>query len=221
MQIERGISFDLLLILLLFLLFLVLYFVGKVAVWRFPEPISALFDASRNSELGVRASFALLLVFVVLSEIVGVEAVLGAFLAGIMISLLGGGTLLEQKLYGIGYGFLIPIFFINVGISANLTLISDGIYMLPSLLLVAFTAKILPSLLLLTRYSLKKSISAGILLSSRLSLMIAIATILLKLHLIDNKMASSIIILAIITSIVCPTAFKWLQGSDTAEAEQG
>jgi len=208
MQIERGISFDLLLILLLFLLFLVLYFAGKVAVWRFPEPVSALFDASRNSELGVRASFALLLVFVVLSEIVGVEAVLGAFLAGIMISLLGGGTLLEQKLYGIGYGFLIPIFFINVGISANLTLISDGIYILPSLLLVAFTAKILPSLLLLTRYSLKKSISAGILLSSRLSLMIAIATILLKLHLIDNKMASAIIILAIITSIVCPTAFK-------------
>ena len=93
--------------------------------------------------------------------------------------------------------------------------------MLPSLLLVAFTAKILPSLLLLTRYSLKKSISAGILLSSRLSLMIAIATILLKLHLIDNKMASAIIILAIITSIVCPTAFKWLQGSDAAEAEQG
>lgn len=207
---EKGITWEMLLIALIFMLFFAVYYVGKLAIWHYPERLSKWFKSDHPSEIGVRASFALLLVFVVLAEVVGVEAILGAFLAGVMLSLLfRGGTVLEQKLYGIGYGFLIPIFFISVGMQFDLgALAKGGIYLVPMLLLIAFAVKIVPSLLFLVRHSLKDSISAGVLLSSRLSLIIAVAAVGMKLDLITTAMGSAIILLAIITSISCPTIFR-------------
>ncbi|MHC1582669.1 MAG: cation:proton antiporter [Candidatus Syntropharchaeia archaeon] len=201
------------LIVFIFLLFFGVYYIGRLAIWHFPERLSKWFRSDEPSEIGVRASFALMLVFVVLSEVLGVGAVLGAFLAGVMLSLLfRGGTILEQKLYGIGYGFLIPIFFINVGIKFDLTsLITGGIYLVPTLLLMALIVKIIPALILLIEYPLKDSISAGILLSSRLSLIIAVATVGMELGLMDRMMGSAIILLALITSTVCPTIFRKMQ----------
>ena len=209
---EEGITWELFLIALVFILFFAVYYFGRFAIWHYPERLSKWFKSDQPSEIGVRASFALLLVFVVLAEVVGVEAILGAFLAGVMLSLLfRGGTVLEQKLYGIGYGFLIPIFFISVGMQFDFGALTEGgFYLVPMLLLIAFVVKIVPSLLLRIRHSLKDSISAGVLLSSRLSLIIAVAAVGMELALIDTATGSAIILLAIITSISCPTIFKRL-----------
>ena len=210
LYLQKGLTMEMLMIAVVFILFFAVYQLGKLAIWHYPERLSAWFKSDLPSEIGVRASFALLLVFVALSEIANVEAVLGAFLAGVMLSLLfRGGTILEQKLYGIGYGFLIPIFFINVGMQFDIgALAKGGIYLLPTLLIVALTVKIVPSLLFIIWHSLRESIAAGILLSSRLSLIIAMAAIGLELHLIDKAMESAIILLALITSIICPTVFR-------------
>ncbi|MCD6455694.1 MAG: cation:proton antiporter [Methanophagales archaeon] len=209
---KKGVTGEMLLIALVFVLFFIVYYVGKLAIWHYPERLSAWFKSDQPSEMGVRAAFALLLVFVALSEIADIKAIaiLGAFLAGVMLSLLfRGGTVLEQKLFGIGYGFLIPIFFISVGMQFDLgALTRGGIYLVPMLLVLAFVVKIAPSLLFLIRHSLKESISAGVLLSSRLSLIIAMATVGVELGLIDTAMESAIIVLALITSISCPTIFK-------------
>nr|QNO54807.1 glutathione-regulated potassium-efflux system protein KefB [Methanosarcinales archaeon ANME-1 ERB7]QNO55148.1 glutathione-regulated potassium-efflux system protein KefB [Methanosarcinales archaeon ANME-1 ERB7] len=213
-QFKKGITGEMFLIALVFILFFAVYYVGKLAIWHYPERLSAWFKSDQPSEMGVRAAFALLLVFVAISEVANVEAILGAFLAGVMFSILfRGGTVLEQKLFGIGYGFLIPIFFISVGMQFDLgALAGGGIYLVPILLVIAFVVKLAPSLLFLVRHSLKDSISAGVLLSSRLSLIIAMAAVGLELGLIDTTMESAIILLAIITCIICPTIFRKMQG---------
>lgn len=213
-QFKKGITGELFLIALVFILFFAVYYVGKLAIWHYPERLSAWFKSDQPSEMGVRAAFALLLVFVAISEVANVEAILGAFLAGVMFSILfRGGTVLEQKLFGIGYGFLIPIFFISVGMQFDLgALAGGGIYLLPILLVIAFVVKLAPSLLFLVRYSVKDSISAGVLLSSRLSLIIVMAAVGLELGLIDTTMESAIILLAIITCIISPTIFRKMQG---------
>ena len=213
-QFKKGITGEMFLIALVFILFFAVYYVGKLAIWHYPERLSAWFKSDQPSEMGVRAAFALLLVFVAISEVANVEAILGAFLAGVMFSILfRGGTVLEQKLFGIGYGFLIPIFFISVGMQFDLgALAGGGIYLVPILLVIAFVVKLVPSLLFLVRYSVKDSISAGVLLSSRLSLIIAMAAVGLELGLIDTTMESAIILLAIITCIICPTIFRKMQG---------
>ncbi len=209
---KKGVTWEMFLIVFVFILFFMVYYVGKLVIWHYPERLSAWFKSDQPTEMGVRAAFALLLVFVALSEIADIKAIaiLGAFLAGVMLSLLfRGGTVLEQKLYGIGYGFLIPIFFISVGMQFDLgALARGGIYLVPMLLLIAFVVKMVPSLLFLVRHSLKDSISAGVLLSSRLSLIIAMAAVGLELGLVDTAMESAIIVLALITSISCPTIFK-------------
>ena len=213
-QFKKGITGEMFLIALVFILFFAVYYVGKLAIWHYPERLSAWFKSDQPSEMGVRAAFALLLVFVAISEVANVEAILGAFLAGVMFSILfRGGTVLEQKLFGIGYGFLIPIFFISVGMQFDLgALAGGGIYLVPILLVIAFVVKLAPSLLFLVRYSVKDSISAGVLLSSRLSLIIVMAAVGLELGLIDTTMESAIILLAIITCIICPTIFRKMQG---------
>jgi len=212
LHLEKGLTWEMFLIPLVFVLFFVFYYVGKLVIWHYPERLSKWFKSDQPSEIGVRASFALLLVFVVLAEVVGVGAILGAFLAGVILAILfRGGTVLEQKLYGIGYGFLVPIFFITVGMKFELdAVIGGGIYLIPLLLLIAFLVKIVPSMLLLTRHSFKDRFSAGILLSSRLSLIIAVAAVGIELELITVTMGSAILLLAIITSISCPTIFRRL-----------
>ncbi len=225
LHLKKGITWELFLIATVFVLFLIVYYVGKLVIWHYPERLSAWFKSDQPSEMGVRAAFALLLVFVALSEVADIKAmaILGAFLAGVMLSLLfRGGTILEEKLYGIGYGFLIPIFFINVGMQFDLgALTRGGIYLVPMLLLIALAVKIAPSLLLLFRHSLKDSISAGVLLSSRLSLIIAMAAVGLELGLIDTTMESAIIVLALITSICCPTVFRRMHRKEKKEEEGG
>ncbi len=222
---KKGITGEMFLIALVFVLFFVVYYVGKLAIWHYPERLSAWFKSDQPSEIGVRAAFALLLVFVALSEIADIKAIaiVGAFLAGVMLSLLfRGGTVLEQKLFGIGYGFLIPIFFINVGMQFDLgALTRGGIYLVPMLLLMAFAVKIVPSLLFLIWHSLKESISAGVLLSSRLSLIIAMAAVGVELGLVNTTMESAIILLALITSICCPTIFRRMHRKEKEEIQSG
>ncbi len=58
----------------------------------------------------------LILLFVALSETMGVENILGAFLAGVVVSLLSPGRDFVHQLDSFGYGFLIPIFFVMVGV---------------------------------------------------------------------------------------------------------
>ena len=73
----------------------------------------------------MRIAFLLLAVLVYMSEEFGLEVVLGAFLAGAMVSLLDRehgvrATGLQDKLEGIGFGVFIPIFFVVSGVMLDL-----------------------------------------------------------------------------------------------------
>ncbi|PAK74403.1 cation:proton antiporter domain-containing protein, partial [Micrococcus luteus] len=70
-------------------------------------------------QIGTRAVFTLILLLVGLSETVGAENILGAFLAGVLVSLLAPNQEMIHKLDSFGYGFLIPIFFVMVGVDLN------------------------------------------------------------------------------------------------------
>ncbi len=95
------------LLLILFGVGLVLYFVGKY--FRNQSFIEAM--SKGTIQIGTRAVFTLIIFLVALSESVGAENILGAFIAGALVSLLAPNQDLVQKLDSFGYGFLIPIFF--------------------------------------------------------------------------------------------------------------
>jgi len=160
----------------------------------------------------VRGAIVLMMLFIVLAQWLGIEFILGALLAGIAVSPEGASSL-EGKLDALGYGFFIPIFFIMIGVRFDLlALVTSTQTIILSLLLIiaAFLVKVLPSLVLCVRYSLRHSLSAGILLSSRLGFTIAVAAIALEFGAISAATNSAIILLAIISSTVAPILFARL-----------
>ena len=201
---------------------------GRLWAWWHPNKAARLLAPRDTQELGVRLSLALLFLFVALSELVGLEPVLGAFMGGALLSIIFQEKIhLENKLSGIGYGFLIPLFFIHVGMQFDLTNILSPRLILFTLELLglALAVKLLPSLLLVfTGVSLRRAVNAGFLLSSRLSLIIVAATIGLEYGFITEQYKDAIVLLAVFTCLLGPSVFKLLHrptGREAADAEAG
>jgi len=210
---SRGLTLDLLLIPTLLLIFiLVARFSSRASRGsRLQDWLNSI--SSATSQIRVRGAFALMVAWVVLAEAFGVEIILGAFLAGAIAGLISSpedhGE--REKLDAIGYGFFIPIFFIMVGVQFNLQAVlesSEGLLLLLWLLVVAFVVKIVPALLLKIRFSWRETLGGGMLLSSRLSLIIAASAIALSMGLISDIVNSEIILLAIISVTVAPFLFS-------------
>lgn len=197
------------LLLILFAAGILLYFVGK----RFKK--LNFFEALSTGtvQIGTRAVFTLIIVLVGLSESVGAENILGAFLAGVLVSLLSPNQELVHKLDSFGYGFLIPIFFVMVGVELDIwSLFSEKrlLLLIPLLLLALLLSKLLPVFLLRIWYDTKTVVASAFLLTSTLSLVIASATIGERIGVITEQMKGTLILVAVITSIFTPIVFKKL-----------
>lgn len=204
------------LLLLLFAAGVVLFFVGR----RFKSRSFIETMSKGTTQIGTRAVFTLILILVGLSETLGAENILGAFLAGVLVSLLSPNPDMVQKLDSFGYGFLIPIFFVMIGVDLNLwELIKDPqlLILIPLLFLALFMSKILPVFILRNWYDTKTTVASAFLLTSTLSLVIAAAEIGVKIGIINDGMADALILVAVLTSIVYPIGFQKLFPKKLAE----
>jgi Kef-type K+ transport system membrane component KefB len=220
---ENGLGWSVMNVPVLFLLTAALLIILKRVVWWRPEWFERLFSSNDPSELGIRASLALMFVIVGISYALDIEPILGAFLAGSVFALVfrHRGSL-EQQLSGFSYGFLIPVFFINVGLSFELSeLMQPGVFILAlELIGAALVVKLLPPFLVLHRVPLREIFASGVLLSARLSLVIAVAEIGARIGLMDPGLRSSVILLAVVTSTFAPTCFRFLAPPLPAQAGQ-
>ena len=197
------------LLLILFAAGVVLYFVGK----RFKNRPILETMSKGTTQIGTRAVFMLIIVLVGLSETVGAENILGAFLAGVLVSLLSPNQELIHKLDSFGYGFFIPIFFVMIGVELDVwSLFADKklLLLIPLLLIGLLLSKLVPVYLLKIWYDSKTVLASGFLLTSTLSLVIAAATIGERMKIITPEMSGTLILVAVITSIFTPIAFKKL-----------
>ena len=186
----------------------------KSFVWWYPNRFKFFFEKN-PAEIGVRISLAVMFVLSVAASLINIEPIIGAFLAGVIFATVFEDTEnIEEKLSGISFGFLIPIFFISVGINFQMPHVS--LHLLKLLLVmvaVSFASKLLPSLLLkLEGFSLRESVAAGFLLSAPLTLVIVTAELGVKMGVIDHHTESSLILLAIVTGILAPTLFNTIYG---------
>ncbi len=206
---------DLSLVLLFFLLFFLFFFLTRLLLWWYPEIIQQLTYEEDPSATGIRLSFALMFTSAVLAHMAGVESVLGAFLAGITLSyFIRKKHDLESKLSSVGYGFLIPVFFIETGMSMKLEgLTTDSLKWVPLFLLLMLLVRYVPSpLLLLGGMSVREAAVAPLLLSYPFTLMIAGIEIARSSELIDSGTALSLFITAVASSLIFPWAGKLALG---------
>lgn len=207
------------LLLLLFAAGVGLYFIGRRFQSRsFIESLS-----TGTTQIGTRAVFTLIIVLVAVSETVGAENILGAFLAGVLVSLLSPKQEMVHKLDSFGYGFLIPIFFVMVGVNLDIwSLLSDKkmVLLIPLLLVALLLSKIIPIYVLKLWYDTKTVIASGFLLTSTLSLVIAAATIGERMEVISPEMSGTLILVAIISCVITPIVFKKLFPKGTSEEKR-
>jgi Kef-type K+ transport system membrane component KefB len=187
---------------------------ARLWAWWNPERAEALLLGSSMQEQGVRMSLALLFLFVSLSELAHLEPVLGAFMGGCILSfVLRKKESLESKISVIGFGFLIPLFFIHVGMGFDVAniLTPERLAFTGKLLVAALLVKLVPSLLFpFFGMRLSEGIRAGALLSSRLSLIIAAAAIGLQEGYLSVETKDSIVLLALISCLLGPVLFRLL-----------
>jgi Kef-type K+ transport system membrane component KefB len=192
----------------------------RLAAWWWPDRFSRFFDPRDPEALGVRFAMAMVLAYAGLAAAMGIEAALGAFLAGT-----GVATVfrhrgeLDHTLDGLAYGFLIPIFFIGVGLSFSLTAVGDpaAVGFVAALIFVAFAVKLVPSVAILgRRHGLRSGAAAGMLLSARLSLIIVVARIGVELGAIEPDLEATIILLAAATATFAPIGYRLVSRSERA-----
>lgn len=222
---EKGFGWEFLRPLPFFIGFGILLKLIQFLTWWYPEKTGRLFADRDSQELGVRFSLALLFLFVALSELVHLEPVLGAFLGGVLLSIVfQEKRQLELKLSAFGYGFLVPLFFIHVGMQfdvANVISVQQLLFT-AKLLGFAVVVKVLPCLLFaLGGLSMLKSMNIGLLMTSRLSLIIVAATLGLEFGFITEAFKDAIILLAVITCLMGPSLFRALHRLDNDSNKGG
>ena len=110
---------------LLILFFCIAIAAAVLATYPHPPYMVSLLRRTIDSsaQLPVRVSMLLILVLVYLAFQLGLDTLLGAFAAGVVVRLFAAGEdseVVRHKLEAIGFGFLVPIFFIVSGIHFNL-----------------------------------------------------------------------------------------------------
>lgn len=207
--VDSGLSYKNFLFMILLLVSYLIYRLLKKSLKR----INFNVEEYSGLHIEVRAAFALMIILVSLSSTLGTEIVMGAFLAGVIFSLISGYNRenLTEKMDIIGYGFLIPIFFIQLGANLDIKQVyakPSLIIYIPILLIALYLVKAISSLLLIVLFGVNKSISAGVILASQLSLMIVGSKIANSLHLISNSMYVIFIITTILSCFIFPLIFN-------------
>ncbi|WP_138759969.1 cation:proton antiporter [Modestobacter altitudinis] len=83
---------------------------------------------NETAQITLRGTVVLLVTLIALTDQFHLDAVLGAFLAGVVLRWWVGGEapLLESKLDAVGYGFFVPIFFVSSGMGLDLPQIAES-----------------------------------------------------------------------------------------------
>lgn len=188
-------------------IFVVIYYIFNALFWWFPWLKEILMPDYDKAELKIRLSLALWMIAVAIMLYFDFEIALGAFLAGMFISsFFGYKKDLEHKLSSLGHPFLIPIFFVYVGLSLDFSLIGmDLIILACEIVATMLTFRLIASFAFYKEYKTRCFLLAlGCCMP--LTLLIAIATLGKKLELIGNNLYLALVLASLIEGIT----FMWL-----------
>ena len=211
---SSGASFETTLVLLLLFLGVVavigLVLAGARGSAQLKATVARLHRTS--AQIGVRIAFLLLVLLVYMSEEFGLEVVLGAFLAGAMVSLLDREhalreTGLTEKLEGIGFGVFIPIFFVVSGVNLDLDALFssfDTIVLVPLTVIALLLVRGVPALVYRRFLPRRQALSAGLLQATSLSFVVAATHIGVQIGELDSAVAAGLVTGGVISVLIFP-----------------
>lgn len=224
---STGFSFELFLHLGYLLFFLIgIYFLYRflqLLFWWMPEIKQILLPKNDTSSQDIRLSMALFFILIVVMLYLELELALGSFIAGVGISIFfHKEEELEEKLSSLGFGFLVPLFFIHVGSSFKFdALFIDGV--IEGALIITFImilSRVLGAFVLKEINGSKDAILVALSLSMPLTLLVAVATIGNEMELINLLEYYQLILASIFEIIISMTTIKIIQIKITTKNNQ-
>ncbi|MDR0359742.1 MAG: cation:proton antiporter, partial [bacterium] len=171
-------------------------------------------------------TFALLLGFIALAERLGLELILGSFLAGAIVAALAverEHPVYLVKLDAVGYGFFVPIFFIVTGANLNLpALVADhkSLALVPLLFAVMLIVKAVPAALYRVQFSTRDTAAGGVLQTAQLMLPVAAVQIGTQLGIISSAVGAAVILASFFTMLLAPIGFSLLAPRRVSPAKE-
>ena len=164
-----------------------------------------------TAEIRVRAAVVLLVAFVALAETFGLESILGAFLAGAVVGVLdrdpASHPRFRIKLDAIGYGFLVPVFFVTSGLRLDLSgLLADpaALARVPLFLAALLLARGVPALLFAREFGARQAIAAGLLQATSLPFLVTATQIGVLVGLMTPVTAAALVCAGLLSVLLFP-----------------
>ncbi|HSS67279.1 MAG TPA: cation:proton antiporter [Nocardioidaceae bacterium] len=165
-----------------------------------------------TAEIRVRAAVVLLIAFVALAEKFGLESILGAFMAGAVVGILDRDTEshpnFHLKLEAMGYGFLIPVFFVASGMRLDLGGLfgsPSAIARVPVFVLALLVVRGVPALLFARTFDRSSVAAAALLQATSLPFIVTATQIGVLAGLMTPVTAAALICAGLVSVIVFPT----------------
>jgi Kef-type K+ transport system membrane component KefB len=165
-----------------------------------------------TAQIRVRAAFVLLVGFAAVAESLGLEAILGAFIAGAIVSLVDRDQRMthpdfRHKLEAAGFGLFIPVFFVASGVRFDLDALTasvSNLLMVPIFLAALLAARGLPALVYRRTIGPQRTLVAGLLQATSLPFIVAATGIGAELDLIDAAESAALVGAGLLSVLLFP-----------------
>jgi len=175
-----------------------------------------------TAEIRIRGSFLLLALFVVLAKRLGLEAILGAFLAGAIVKLVDPDQTMthpqfRQKLEAVGYGVFVPVFFVATGVRFDLDALfanATNLARVPIFLAALLVARGLPALVYKSLATRRQTLAAALLQATSLSFLVVAGQIGVHLDLLRPAVHAALVAAGLLSVLLFPLTALTLLGAE-------
>src|SRR3954453_20539727 len=165
-----------------------------------------------TAQIRVRAAVVLLVGFAALAQKFGLEAILGAFAAGAVLTLVDQDRqmthpLFRTKLEAMGFGFFVPVFFVATGLKFDLNALLDhpsNLVKVPIFLAALLVARGLPAFVYRKAIGGDRAVIAGVLQATSLPFIVAATTIGVEMGLMSTAESSALVAAGLLSVLIFP-----------------
>jgi Kef-type K+ transport system membrane component KefB len=181
-----------------------------------------------TAQIRVRGAFLLLIALVALAERLGLEVILGAFLAGAVLTLVDRDQMMTHprfriKLEAAGFGMFIPVFFVTSGLQFDLDALfgsASTVARVPLFLAALLVVRALPALVYRSTIGNRQTVVAGLLQATSLPFIVAASMIGVELGLLDAATSAGLIAAGLLSVLIFPlVALTILRRAEPAPAQ--
>jgi Kef-type K+ transport system membrane component KefB len=191
---------------------------------RLGEVLVRLQDTT--AEIRIRFAVVLLVAFTALAETFGLESILGAFLAGAVVSLVDRDSEshphFRTKLEAIGYGFVVPVFFVSSGVRLDLSGLManpSALARVPLFLLALLVVRGVPALLGLRASGPRAAFAIGLLQATSLPFIVTATQIGVALGKISTVTGAALVCAGLLSVLIFPLVSLGLLGGGVRATE--